>query len=105
MQLWDAHRYERFEAERARPSRDLIARIPAGPPARVLDIGEWNGTNYVVTEYVGAPTLDKVVAQRGPLAPHTAAQVIAQAAVGLLHAHAAGLLHCAGHGAHCGSRV
>jgi serine/threonine-protein kinase len=61
--------------------------------ARVLDIGRWNDTHYVVTEHVAAPTLDKIVAERGPLAPHTAAQVVAQAAVGLMHAHAAGLVH------------
>ena len=39
MQLWDAARYDRFEAERARPSRDLIARIPLKNPRRILDLG------------------------------------------------------------------
>jgi trans-aconitate 2-methyltransferase len=40
MQPWDARRYDRFEAERARPSRDLIARIPpARAPRRILDLG------------------------------------------------------------------
>ncbi len=61
--------------------------------ARVLDVGVWGGTHYVVCEYVPAPTLDKVVADRGPLAPHLAGQVIAQAAVALMHAHKKNLLH------------
>jgi serine/threonine-protein kinase len=61
--------------------------------SRVLDIGFWQGTNFVVTEHVPAPTLDKLVTERGPLAPHSAAQVIAQAAVGLYAAHHLGLVH------------
>jgi trans-aconitate 2-methyltransferase len=39
MQLWDSERYDRFEAERARPSRELIARIPLRQPRRILDLG------------------------------------------------------------------
>jgi serine/threonine-protein kinase len=61
--------------------------------ARVLDLGVWCGTHYVASEYVAAPTLDKVMEQRGPLPPHTAAQVIAQTAVALMHAHTKGLVH------------
>ncbi len=61
--------------------------------ARVLDLGIWRDTHYVVTEYVPAPTLDKLVAENGPLSPNAAAQVIAQVAVGLMHAHAKGLVH------------
>ena len=61
--------------------------------ARVLEVGVWNGTHYVACEYVPAPTLDKVIADKGPLAPHLAGQVIAQAAVALMHAHKKNLLH------------
>ncbi len=61
--------------------------------AQVLDIGFHQGTHFVVSEYVPGPTLDKVVVDKGPLAPHTAAQIIAQAAVGLDGAHQLGLVH------------
>jgi serine/threonine protein kinase len=61
--------------------------------ARVLDIGYWQGTNFVVSEFVPGPSLDKLVAEKGPLAPHAAAQMIAQAAVGLYAAHQLGLVH------------
>ena len=61
--------------------------------ARVLDIGYWQGTHFVVSEFVAGPSLDKMVMDRGPLAPHAAAQLIAQAAVGLYAAHQLGLVH------------
>lgn len=61
--------------------------------ARVLDVGMWNGTHYVACEHVSAPTLDKVIADKGPLSPHLAGQVIAQAAVALMYAHKRNLLH------------
>ena len=35
--------------------------------ARVLDIGYWQGTNFVVSEFVPGPSLDKFVAEKGPL--------------------------------------
>lgn len=61
--------------------------------AKVLDIGYWSGTHFVVSEYVSGPTLDKVVAEKGPLSSNGAAQLIAQAAVGLYAAHQRGLVH------------
>ncbi len=61
--------------------------------ARVLDFDCWQGTYFVVSEFVGGPTLDKVVGERGPLVPYAAAQLVAQAAVGLMHVHDRGLIH------------
>lgn len=61
--------------------------------ARVLDIGFWQGTHFVVSEHVPGPTLDRVVTEKGPLAPHAAAQIVAQAAIGLYAAHSLGLVH------------
>ena len=43
MRLWDAKSYDRFEDERARPSRDLIARIRLKNPRRILDLGCGSG--------------------------------------------------------------
>lgn len=61
--------------------------------ARILDVGYHQGTHFVVSEYVPGPTLDKLVSEGKPLAPNVAAQLIAQAAVGLYAAHQLGLVH------------
>ncbi|AWM38261.1 Serine/threonine-protein kinase PknB [Gemmata obscuriglobus] len=61
--------------------------------ARVLDVGYWQGTHFVVSEHVPGVTLDRLVAEKGPLAAHVAAQLVAQVAIGLMHAHACGLIH------------
>ena len=36
---WDPAQYLKFEAERARPFHDLVARIEADSPARIVDLG------------------------------------------------------------------
>lgn len=69
------------------------ARVDHPAVAKILDIGNWMGTHFVASEYVAGPTLDKVVAEKGPLAPTVAAQLVAQAAVGLMFAHDNGLIH------------
>ena len=43
MPSWDAATYDRYAAERERPSRDLIARLDGPPPLRILDLGCGSG--------------------------------------------------------------
>jgi serine/threonine-protein kinase len=69
------------------------ARVKHQTVAAVLDMNVHNGTYFVVSEYVPASTLDKIVAQHGPLSPADAAQVVAKAAVGLMKVHEKGLVH------------
>jgi len=69
------------------------ARVDHTNVARVIDMDVWGLTHFVVTEYVPWPTLDKVLAEKGPLAPDVAAQYAAQVAVALKFAHDQQLYH------------
>lgn len=60
---------------------------------RALDAGHDGNVYYLVTEYVPGADLRKLLRRRGKLDMRTAASIIAQAALGLTHAHAIGLIH------------
>jgi serine/threonine protein kinase len=49
--------------------------------------------HYIVMEFVDGASLQELVARGGPFAPMRAAHYIKQAALGLQHAHEAGLVH------------
>jgi eukaryotic-like serine/threonine-protein kinase len=60
---------------------------------RAFDVDHDGETHYLVMEYVPGRDLKRIVEQDGPLPPDKAADYIRQAAEGLAHAHAAGLVH------------
>lgn len=57
------------------------------------DIDQAGDTHYIVMEYVDGVDLQLLVRRDGPLDFSTAADVIAQAARGLAHAHERGVIH------------
>jgi serine/threonine protein kinase len=57
------------------------------------DAGEHDGRHYLVMEYVTGSDLASVVKENGPMSVHQALDCIVQAARGLAHAHAEGIVH------------
>ncbi len=58
-----------------------------------FDAGNVNGIHYLAMEFVNGPTLASWVEQSGPLSIGAAVSAIRDAARGLAHAHAAGIIH------------
>lgn len=85
----DESAIERFYDEVRAASRLLHPNIVAA-----FDAGETEGgIHYLAMEYVDGVTLTRWIAMRGPLPVGEAAAIIRQAALGLLHAHRAGIVH------------
>ena len=60
---------------------------------RAYDIDNEDKIHFIVMEYIDGPDLQTYVKQNGVLPFELAAEYIAQAALGLEHAHEAGLIH------------
>ncbi|TWU45534.1 Serine/threonine-protein kinase PknL [Novipirellula aureliae] len=84
----DEHAINRFYEEVRAASRVLHPNI-----VTAFDAGEDNGFHFLAMEYIDGMTLTQIVARRGPMPVGQAASVIRQAAMGLLFAHRAGIVH------------
>jgi serine/threonine protein kinase len=70
-----------------------IGRLNHPNVVSIYDIDLWNGQYYIVMELIGGGSLADLVDQRGALPWQEACRLIAQAALGLSAAHAAGMVH------------
>jgi serine/threonine protein kinase len=84
----DEHLLKRFHREVEAAARLNHANIVAA-----VDANEQDGVHYLVMEFVDGPDLARLVKERGPLPVPRAVDYIVQAAGGLAHAHAKGLVH------------
>jgi serine/threonine-protein kinase len=79
--------------ERFRREAELAQRLSHPNIVRVFESGESDGRAYIVLEYVDGGSLADELLRNGALAPERASAFGAQAAAGLAHAHARGLVH------------
>jgi serine/threonine-protein kinase len=70
-----------------------VARVIHPNVAMVLDVGEQDGTPYLVTEFLTGESLEEEAAARGPLDVAEVCDLMGQAAGGLDAAHRAGVAH------------
>ncbi|MET7464379.1 serine/threonine-protein kinase, partial [Nonomuraea sp. NPDC005501] len=72
---------------------EAVARVIHPNVAMVLDVGDEDGTPYLVMEYLGGESLGEELGSRGPLPIAEACDLVGQAAAGLDAAHRAGVVH------------
>ena len=78
----------RFERE-----REAVGTLDHPHIVRAMDAGEFQGTHFLVMEYVEGRDLSVMVQERGPRSVIEACEMLRQAAVGLAHAHQHGMVH------------
>jgi serine/threonine protein kinase len=78
----------RFERE-----MKAVGRLEHANLVRALDAGHFDGTRYLVMDFIDGVDLATYVRKHGPMESALAVRLIEQAARGLATAHAAGLVH------------
>jgi serine/threonine-protein kinase len=71
----------------------MIGRLDHPNIVRAYDADQIGESFYLVMEYARGQSLDRVYESRGPLPPEEVIDYAAQAALGLAHAHAQGIVH------------
>ena len=79
--------------ERFRREIRAAARLHHPNIVAAYDAEQAGETHFLVMEYVDGVSLDRLVAERGPLPVAEACEYVRQAALGLQHAHEHGLVH------------
>src|SRR3954468_23624958 len=79
---------ERF----AREARALAA-LNHPNIVNIYDSGDYDGSPFIVMEYVRGKTLDELIKHRSPMSVPQKLKLIAELCAGLGHAHEAGIIH------------
>lgn len=84
-----------FDAEALSREVEKLAFLSADRyVVQLLDVGWDSKPPYFVMEFVESGSLDDYLKANGPLPPHEAVDIFREVAIGLLHAHGKGVLHC-----------
>jgi serine/threonine protein kinase len=78
---------------RFRREMEMSQRVAHPHLARTYEVGVAGGVYYIAMEFIPGRSLFRLVNDEGPLAVPRAAALFAEAAAGLEHAHAQGLIH------------
>jgi len=84
----DGHALERFQRE-----VQAAAKLSHPNIVTAYDADEARGMHFLAMEFVDGPDLGRLVKKEGALPPERALHYVVQAAGGLAHAHAAGIVH------------
>jgi len=77
---------------RFRIEAEAAARLRHPNVVQVFDVGEWNGFQFLALELIEGPNLRRWQ-QEQPLRPRRAAELVAQVARAIQHAHEHGIVH------------
>lgn len=84
----DATLVQKFKSE-----AQAAARLSHPNIVNVYDVGEDNGANFIVMEYVEGINLKEYIQEKGPLPPDEAVRISLMICDGLTRAHDKGLIH------------
>lgn len=80
---------QRFQAE-----AQAVAQLNHPNVVNVYDVGELDGSPYIVMEYVRGTNLKRLIQERGPLPLQEVENIVRQVGAALSYAHRNGLIHC-----------
>jgi serine/threonine protein kinase len=80
-------------AERFRREARSAAALDHTNIVKLFDFGVSHGVHYLVMEFVPGVTVQRLMDGGGPLSVPAAVHIVTQAALGLAHAHARGIVH------------
>jgi len=87
------HRASQAIRQRFEQEARLGARLRSAYTVEVFDYDTWDGTPYLVMDYLEGSSLRALLEREGPLAAARAAGLILHACRGVVDAHALGILH------------
>lgn len=79
--------------KRFRREAHAVAKLSHPNVVQIIDFDQDEGTYFIVMEHVNGPNLEQLVQDVGPLPVPLACDYVRQAALGLQHVQAAGLIH------------